>query len=257
MNPEIQLNAWKRRMQPIPREEHVLETIQKSKEAFFAAEQDSVLPYHEFLWIQFRLIRKRWWLLQLIALFVLWLFLMMNHESAYIQKAMGVIAPLFVILAIPELWRNHSFHSMEIECASYYTLRRIYAARMLLFGAVDILLVTIFCKTASIGLHYELTELLVQFLFPMCITACICFYTLYSRHGLAENSAVILCLLWGALWLLVILNERVYALITLPVWFCLSGLALCCLLFSVYRALHLCNRYWEVTLRGFHRIKIS
>ena len=59
---------------------------------------------------------------------------MAEWEAVYIQRSMGVIASLFVILIIPELWKNRTFQCMEIEASSYYSLRQVYAARMLLFG---------------------------------------------------------------------------------------------------------------------------
>mgnify|MGYP006990195710 CR=1 FL=1 len=49
------------------------------------------------------------------------------------QRILGVVASLFIILIIPELWKNQTYQSMEIEATSYYSLRQIYAARMSLF----------------------------------------------------------------------------------------------------------------------------
>ena len=51
---------------------------------------------------------------------------------------MGVVATLFVILIIPELWKNRSCECMEIEATSYYSLKQVYATRMLLFGVTDV-----------------------------------------------------------------------------------------------------------------------
>ena len=48
--------------------------------------------------------------------------------------------------------------------------KQVYAARMLLFGVTDIFFITLFLGAASAGLHYELSELVVQFLFPLCVT---------------------------------------------------------------------------------------
>ena len=93
---------------------------------------------------------------------------------------MGVAGALFVILLIPELWKNRNCNSMEIEAAAYYSLRQIYAARLLLFGMTDVFLLTVFCLVSSFSLQIAMAELLTQFLFPMVVAACICFGILYG-----------------------------------------------------------------------------
>lgn len=139
---------------------------------------------------------------------------------------------------------------MEIEASSYYSLRQIYAARMLLFGIVDTLLITVFCQVAAWGLGFKFTELLIQFLFPMSVTACICFTTLCSKHSLNEAAAIVLCIIWSTAWLLIVLNEKVYSIITLPIWMILLGLAIFYLSFAVYKTINSCDKYWEVTFDG-------
>lgn len=250
MNLEEQLTTYKKMTRAVPQEEKIQETVSKSKEAFFAAERQGMLSYHEFLWAQLKVIQKRWWVLQLFVLLALWAVLVSGQEDAYIQRSMGVTASLFVILIIPELWKNRSCRSMEIEAVSYYSLRQIYAARMLLFGFADIFLLTVFCGTASVGLQYDLTELIVQFLFPLSVTACICFGTLCSKHCFSETSAIALCIVWSAVWLFIILNESVYAKVTFPIWLCLLGFASACLAIIIYRMLKCCNNELEVLFDG-------
>jgi hypothetical protein len=83
---------------------------------------------------------------------------------------------------------------------------------MLLFGITDIFFITVFLGVASAGLHYELSELVVQFLFPLCVTACICFGILCSKHAFSETVAIVLCVIWSAVWLFIVLNENVWLL---------------------------------------------
>ena len=160
---------------------------------------------------------------------------------------MGVVAALFVILIIPELWKNRSCECMEIEAVSYYSLKQVYAARMLLFGVTDIFFITLFLGAASAGLHYELSELVVQFLFPLCVTACICFGILCSKRSFSETVAIVLCVIWSALWLFIVLNENIYVMVTVPIWLMLFGLAMTFLGFAIYRILKNCNQYLEVS----------
>lgn len=248
MNLDEQLTTYKKRTQIKSKEEKIQETIRKSKEVFFAAEQERMLSYCEFLWSQLKLVRKRWWILQFLLLFLLGTALVSEYEENYVGRGMGVIASIFVILIIPELWKNRSCQCMEIEESSYYSLRQIYSARMVLFGTVDVSLLTIFCGTMTIGLHIEFTRLLIQFLMPMLVTACICFGTLCSKYIMNETIAIILCILWCAIWLVITLNEKIYTIVSLPIWVICIGLSFGFLCITVYRTLNNCGNYWEVGL---------
>lgn len=230
-----------------PQEKKIQETIIRSKNSFFMAEQEKMLSYHEFLWTQLNVIQKRWWGLQLLILAALSAALTSIQDEIYITRSMGVAASLFVILIIPELWKNKSCECMEIEASSYYSLKQVYAARMLLFGMIDIFFITLFLGNASVRLHFELLELIIQFLFPLCVTACICFGILCSKHLFSETTAIILCITWSAVWLFIILNETIYTVITIPIWLSLFGLAVLFLAFTVYRILKSCNKYLEVS----------
>ena len=250
MNLEEQIRNCKKEMLVTPEEKHIQETIKKSIDTFYAGEQEKRLNDWEFLWLQLGLVRKKWWLFQFILLLLLWTALPKLQALQHIQRSMGVAATLFVILIIPELWKSRTCGFMEIEAASYYSLRQIYAARMMLFGMVDVLLITVFCGISSITMNITLSELLVQFVFPMVVTACICFGILCSKYPFGETAAVIMCLAWSAVWLTVMLNDKVYAFLTLPLWIALLGMALIFLAVTIFRILHDCNHYWEVNISG-------
>ena len=246
MGLEERLKNYRDATQTEPGDEKIRETVARCKNTFFMAEKEKMLPYHEFLWMQLRAMQKRWWLLQFLLLTMLWLILSSVQEELYITRSMGVAAPLFVILIIPELWKNRTYGCMEIEAVTYYSLRQVYAARMLLFGITDVFLLTIFCWTASVGLHYDLSHLLVQFLFPLAVTACICFGILCSRRCLSETTAIFLCIIWSAGWLFIVLNNEVYARIAIPVWGALLCGMILFLVFAVCRVIHMSNQYLEV-----------
>ena len=231
-------------------ERNVTETIKVSQKAFFAKEQQRVLTYWEFLWSQFRLIKKKWWILQAILLTMFSGMIPYMQEEFYTQRSLGIIASLFVVLIIPELWKNRTNHCMEIESCSYYTLRQIYASRMLLFGVVDTLLITAFCGFATTVLHYTLMGLVVQFLFPMLVTACICFGILSSKYALNEMFAIILCVLWSSIWWLITVNENLYAMVTYPIWIAIFCFAIVSLTIIILRMLNGFNKQWEVNYNG-------
>lgn len=247
MNKKEKIKKYRESVQVEANEEKIQETIYKSKNVFFMAEQERMLSYHDFLWTQLRVIQKRWWFFQFMILVALWIALSSIHDEIYLKRSMGVVATLFVILIIPELWKNRSCECMEIEATSYYSLKQVYATRMLLFGVTDIFLITVFLGVVSAGLHYELSELVVQFLFPLCVTACICFGILCSKHSFSETVAIVLCVIWSAVWLFIVLNENVYIMVTVPIWSALLGATILFIAFAIYRVLKNCNQYLEVS----------
>ena len=250
MNFERKLNDYKETIKIIPNEQRIEETIRKSIDVFCAVEQERLLSYWSFLWVQFKLIRKRWWIFQFLLLFALWISLPSLQNEQSMQRTMGIIASLFVILIIPELWKNQTYRSMEIECTSYYSLRQIYAARMLIFGIVDVVLITLSCGLSSVVWNVAFSQLVVQFILPMVITSCICFRILCSKYPYGETFAVMMCILCSAVWVFIVLNEMIYTLIAFPLWFAILGIALVFLMFTVYRTISCCNNYWEANSNG-------
>lgn len=250
MNLDKQMKKYKEKRKVNPREEKIQETIEVARESFLLAEAEKNLSYGSFLYIQFRLIKKRWWLLQILILILLWAIFPFAEDALYAYRSMGVVAALFIILIIPELWKNRANQCMEVESATYYSLRQVYSARMLLFGIIDVFIITVFCGIASITLQLTLTDLLVQFLFPLVVTACICFGTLCNKRGFNEVVAVGMCMIWSAVWWLILLDERIYYDIMIPVWVTLFCIALVFMVFTIYKSIDCCDRIWEEKLDG-------
>ena len=220
-----------------PREDKIQETIAASKAAFFDSAQQHTMHYFEFMFVQTAYIRKRWWLFQAAVLILLWQLLSNSVNDLFVRQSMGVLAPLFAILMLPELWKNRSNTSVEIENASYYSLRQIYAARMLVFALVDFSLLCLFSGVILCSAHITFWDILVHFMLPMMITCCIIFRTLSSRHIASELLAMLLCLLAAGIWLQIVSNNTLYEAISLPVWlFCLI-LSACYLAYCIYRSL--------------------
>lgn len=175
--------------------------------------------YFEFLYEQSRLIKKRWWVLQGGVLLYLWLWLSNNAtDMKETMRLMGIFATMFVILIVPEIWKNRRYGAIEVEQASYYTLRQICAARVLLFAAVDFAIITLFLAVTYQTTALTLNNLVVNFLLPVNVACCICFRVLYSRWERSEYVAVLLCLVWVAIWTMLVANDAIYQRIASPVW---------------------------------------
>ena len=85
-----------------PNEEKIVDTVNKSIEIFYLKEQEKLLTYREFLWSQFRITQKKWWILQMLLLVGIGIALYFNQEIFIIQRGLGITSVLFVILIIPE-----------------------------------------------------------------------------------------------------------------------------------------------------------
>ena len=199
-------------------EENVMGTIAVSKAAFLSGESEKMTSPSEFLIMQSRLIQKRWWFLQGLLLAFVCLFLCHMETDYLIRRALGLAGPLFVILILPELWKNRNFDAMEVECTTYYTIRSIYAARLVLFAGVDILLLSVFFAVASVFAKITVWEMLIQFVLPFNVTCCICFRTLYAKRIRSEALAMLLCILWTGVWAMLIMSNAVYSMISVPIW---------------------------------------
>lgn len=215
------------------------QTIRLSKNAFYRNEQKQTASYMEFLIQQGAYIRKRWWFLQFLTLILLWWIMYSAEGNYYVERSMGVFAPVFVILLIPEFWKNRSSGSEEVEGAAFYSLRQVYSARMLLFGMADFFLLSLFCGAVSATVQLTAEDLLIQFFLPFNVTCCICFSVLCCRRYGSEYMAVALSLLWIAVWILIVLNEAVYNAVARPVWWLMllvSVSYMACMIFCFLRS---------------------
>ena len=141
------------------------------------------------------------------------------------------------------------FFSYKVVFLLKLVLRGIYAARLVLFGIVDTLILTVFCGGVYAALGIDAVQLMVQFLLPMTVTAAVCFGVLCSRYPFGETMAAALCLMWGALWILLISNDTLYAVFAVPAWIWLFTGAVVFAGTSVYRLLRK-DHYREVAING-------
>ena len=242
------LNNDSQRTAPTVREEHLRATVTAARVRFIQAEAETPLPFYAFLRSQLQLIHKRWWLAQGILLVVLTLSLP-NLTTFALCRSLAVAAALFVILLVPECAKNRTYACLEIEATTYYSLRHIYTARLLLFGLVDLALLTVFCCTAAWVCALPFFILLTQFLLPLTVTAGLCFAILADRRGNGPF-AIVACLLTSGIWWLLLLNSSLYRLLTVPVWLTLFTGSLAFLAYVVHRWINESTKQWEVHLHG-------
>ena len=216
-------------------EDAIRKTVAASKAAFAAGEAAQPMSSAEFLYQQSRYIRKCWWLVQALLLLGVCLMLHALESDYLVRRTLGIAAPLFATLILPELWKNRNYDAMEVEKTTFFTIRQIYAARLTLFAGMDLLLLTAFFLGAPLLTQITVFELLTQFLLPFNVTCCICFRCLYGGSNSSEAFSILLCAIWTGLWVLVVLHEAVYDAISVPVWMVLLASSAAYLGYTVHR----------------------
>lgn len=187
-------------------------TIQKSKKVVVNRES-KYISYIEFIYRQSTFIKKRWWLLQMLVLFTLWIMLRDAVDETYIQKLLGIGSPIFAVFLLPEIWKNITNSCTEIEDSSYYPLRKIYSARILLFALIDITLITIFFIFTKVPVKI----FLINFVIPFNVCCCIIFDTLCKYRNRRDYSAIAF-VIWTTIWVLLSSNNKIYNFIAGPIW---------------------------------------
>lgn len=227
------------------KEERIIQTLQLSKKAFYEEEENKCISYFEFLWGQASYIKKNSWILQFLLLMFLWMILYTANESYQMQRNIGVLSSVFVIIMIPEFWKNKSNEAMEIEAAAYYSLRQIYAARMCLFAMVDVVLLSLFCSMVFLTTQITIQDIVIQFFLPLNVNCCICCRILCSKRFNSEYVAVSVSIIWAAVWFFFICSKGVFEVISTPAWVVSILFSVLYLCFCLRKVIRNCNKYWE------------
>lgn len=215
----------------------IQEIAGKSADIFYQKEKKQKLFYFDFLYIQLRYMKKRWWLIQMFLLAGYFIAAYYILDSVMLQRSLGVTASLFIVMIIPEFWKDKATGSTELEATTCYTLRDIYAARLLLFGGIDAAFLFVFCLMLHVAAGVDLLQMVSQFFVPLVITACICFVTLCSWRSRNEMPAVTLCLIFSGCWWAMTMQQRIFDAVYTPVWAVFLAAGLIFLILSIRKTL--------------------
>lgn len=225
------------------REEKIQQTIAASTAALL--ENNRRISYFEFLHSQLPFIQKRWWAVQAVLLLTTGILLQWMDSSFGIRRCLGIAAPLFAVLILPELWKNRSYEATEVESATYFTLRQIYAARMTLFAGMDVLLLSFFLIGTSANMPITIWELAIQFVFPFCVSCCICLFCLYNCRTGSEVLPLFLCFIWAGIWLLIILDDRIFNQVSALGWGMMLAASVLFMGYCILRGQKQLQKQWE------------
>lgn len=208
--------------------ESAVRNVMKQCAGIMSRQDDRRASYFGFLHEQFKFIRKRWWALQGGSLLLLWMLLADYGEGANADRVLGALSVI----------------------SSYYSLRQICSARILMFAAVDLTMITIFFAVSFSTLQISAYRIVIDFLVPFNISCCICFRLLYSKWRELEYIAVFLSTACIFAWSLIVSSDFIYERISMPVWIGLLLLSFVYLIYCIWKSQCNCEINWEGKANG-------
>lgn len=208
--------------------ESVVRNVMKQCAGIMSRQDDRRASYFGFLHEQFKFIRKRWWALQGGSLLLLWMLLADYGEGANADRVLGALSVI----------------------SSYYSLRQICSARILMFAAVDLTMITIFFAVSFSTLQISAYRIVIDFLVPFNISCCICFRLLYSKWQELEYIAVFLSTACIFAWSMIVSTDFIYERISMPVWIGLLLLSFVYLIYCIWKSQCNCEINWEGKANG-------
>ena len=208
--------------------ESAVRNVMKQCAGIMSRQDDRRASYFEFLYEQLKFIRKRWWALQGGSLLLLWMLLADYGEGANADRVLGALSVI----------------------SSYYSLRQICSARILMFAAVDLTMITIFFAVSFSTLQISAYRIVIDFLVPFNISCCICFRLLYSKWQEMEYIAVFLSTACIFAWSLIVSTDFIYERISMPVWIGLLLLSFVYLIYCIWKSQCNCEINWEGKANG-------
>ena len=208
--------------------ESAVQNVMKQCAGIMSRQDDRRASYFEFLHEQFKFIRKRWWALQGGSLLLLWMLLADYGEGANADRVLGALSVI----------------------SSYYSLRQICSARILMFAAVDLTMITIFFAVSFSTLQISAYRIVIDFLVPFNISCCICFRLLYSKWQELEYIAVFLSTACIFAWSMIVSTDFIYERISMTVWIGLLLLSFIYLIYCIWKSQCNCEINWEGKANG-------
>ena len=208
--------------------ESAVRNVMKQCAGIMSRHDDRRASYFGFLHEQFKFIRKRWWALQGGSLLLLWMLLADYGEGANADRVLGALSVI----------------------SSYYSLRQICSARILMFAAVDLTMITIFFAVSFSTLQISAYRIVIDFLVPFNISCCICFRLLYSKWQELEYIAVFLSTACIFAWSMIVSTDFIYERISMTVWIGLLLLSFIYLIYCIWKSQCNCEINWEGKANG-------
>ncbi|MEG0911440.1 MAG: hypothetical protein RSF70_07630 [Ruthenibacterium sp.] len=196
---------------PLP--QYDLSALQHTVNAAKQALELTASPQHtssagQFFLAQMRFISKQMWALQGVFLLCTVLLITFFTHSTFWAKQifplLAIAAPLLILINITDFARFYSGGMLEIEMATRFSLQKVAAAKLLIFGCSDALLLLILAAFSAASTQTGLFSTLLVCLVPFNCMCCGCMILL-QKCTVAHFTNAAVCLaaaLGGAVFLL-------------------------------------------------------
>ena len=193
-----------------------------------------------FVWRQAGFIRKRMWVLQFVLLAGV-LALVGHSEALPLLRRYALCAaaaPLLLVANVQDLSRVYHQGMVELELATRYSLPRITAARLLVFGLCDGVLLAVVAAVGAAATRTQLWVVLLYCLTPFCGVSALCVALLrYLRPAAFSRAALGVV---GGAWLVLLLplsafQHSLYAPQHQPLWAGALAVSLAALVWQTHR----------------------
>ncbi|WPC44016.1 hypothetical protein [Clostridium sp. JS66] len=232
--------------------EKMKRTIELSKKQYLKQIISEPVNSLEFLFEQMQYLSKNYWITQILVFFTAVCSLVVMNQYNFIgNKAAycAILTPLLIIFAIPELWKNISAGAFEVENTTYFDLRKLYFARLLLVGMLDLIIATILVIAAVNIIKFSIYEAVIYFFVPFNFTSCICFSLLCRKKRLcSEVLALGICIIQATLWYVLVNNYHIYAMLQMKIWYLLLLLSFCYMVFAGKKIIKYSRYYCEIQM---------
>ena len=127
-----------------------------------------------FVWTQAGFIRKRMWVLQFALLAGLLVLVTATGLPLRRYALCAAAAPLLLVANVQDLARVYHQGMVELELVTRYSLPKVTAARLLIFGACDGVLLAVLALVGSAVHRADLGAVLLYCLTPFTVVSALC-----------------------------------------------------------------------------------
>ena len=168
-----------------------------------------------FLAVQAGFIRKGMWAAQFAVLACVLALALLDRPTARQYALWAAAAPLLLVANVQDLARVYHQGMLELELATRYSLPKVTAARLLIFGLCDAALLALLAATGAAATRTALGVVLLYCLTPFCAVSALCL-ALLGRLRPAAFARTALGTVAAALGVLLLPLDRVIRLLYAP-----------------------------------------
>ena len=227
-------------------EEHLTQTMRKTRMAYQSRKQRERIRYPAFLLRQVRFVGAPVWLLQgFLLLCAFWLFgfanvgTVSNFAPRHLPVLLGCFAVFIAMTSIPFIGRSAQYRMLETEMATRFSIPKLLLTQIFIIGIGNVLLLTVSFILANTKAQFGAGSVALFLLLPYLIACCGClFIQAFPHRGYQGFISTAFCFsLTALLFVLYKTAPVVYEQAFAPIWGALCALCAVILIIGIYRLL--------------------